>query len=270
MQLSFDLDQNELVIVNTELGNLKPTEMTLSEFMSHPEWVPYLHEAAQGECQGNYRMRTPDGSDYIGGYIGKYKSPEEAKRRFHENQLYWALHGGKTVSERVLESYPALLSVARQIQSYSKGVTVGKLGPFVRVRVDGESRFFNKLDCPTYSRVSMRSFVKGHLLIPATQKGSAFDSTEIACIALEQVLQLGDYRPLSVFPEFSKIENRTGIRVKFKVPIAFDEDLIPQEFQEFEGTTTFNAWSYGQYVQVEHAGESITHYVFPSQVVDFE
>lgn len=264
MQLAFDLIQDELTVVNTDLEHLKPTEMTLTEFMLNPKWEAYLDEKASKESKGNYRMRTPDGSDHLGGWIGKHKSADEAKMKFHERQIYWAIHGGKDLPERVLLSYPKLHVPYKRIHAYIQNITDGK--PYVRVNIDGEERYFNKLDFPARDRVSVRSFVTSHGLHGKDGKrGAFFDSVEIASIALERALGLGRYSPYTVFPEYRDFENRSGVEVKFEVPTDFDEKNVPQRFIVKEGVTRFNAWSYGLRVYVE--SDDHEHFVFPSQLI---
>ncbi|MGE7828502.1 hypothetical protein [Paenibacillus sp. NPDC093718] len=272
MQLTLDLFQDELFIVNSDLDNLLITEMTLTEFMMNSKWEAFLDTEATGEGKGNYYMKQPDGSKYRGGWIGKYRSAEQAKKEFHYRQLYWALHGNGYFLEKALASYPKLHQAYKEIQAYRKSVFVSE-GDYVRVCLNGENRFFHIHDCPMFSRVSMRAFVKGHGLAELNgNMDQTFNPIEIACIAIEQVMEdrIGSrYRPSDVYPGFSELENLTGMKIRFRIPQHFNETNEPQDYKVLEGVSRFNGWSYGLRVHVEGElqDEDEVYIVFPSQIL---
>lgn len=195
-QISFDIFENEVLLIDTDMKDLQPEEMTLAMFMSNPDWVAVLDERANGEQKGQYHMIQPDGKQYIGGWIGKFKNPDAAKRDFHYKRLYWAVFRGREVSEIVLSEYLVLLQCQRRINALMKNIYIDGYSYYVAVTVNQQVRHFDYMDCPLFSRVNMREFIKDHSLIdlqpgqhPYRTENDIFGPIEEMAIAIERKLK---------------------------------------------------------------------------------
>ncbi|MNW32228.1 hypothetical protein D3C74_91680 [compost metagenome] len=128
MQLSFDLFNDQLAIVN--LSNhlhLEPWELTLTEFLSMSEWKAYPYPNSTIGSKSYYILERPNG-EKTRIWLGKYKNAEQAKKSFHEQQIFNQLLWGADIDDRILAEYPDSLHVKRKITSYMDRVNISSSG----------------------------------------------------------------------------------------------------------------------------------------------
>lgn len=245
MQISFDIFDDEVLLMNTDMKNLKPEEMTLAMFMSNPDWKAVLDVKATGETKGQHHMIQPDGKQYKGGWIGKFRNPEEAKLNFHYKCLYWAVFRGREISEVVLSEYPKLLKTQRRITAFMSNIHIGT-GPYIAVTVNSQIRHFHIMDCPLFGRVNMREFVQDHALIELLPDQRAygtvddiFGPVEEMAIALERKLKniLPDgHRPHLMLPRLLQWGHKDN-QVWIRIPESINDEGECTQYREVEGTT---------------------------------
>lgn len=271
MQMTLDIFGEDLLIVDVNKSVEKVTELTLYEFLQIDEWKAYPDPKATGESKGVYKLLQPDGKDWRGGWIGKHKSPELAKRAFHDKEVYYAVHGGRDVSERVLKDYPDYLKAQRFIHHIMSKVHIGS-GPYVRVETDEGTSHFYMYDFPTFDRVSARGFVQDFHLdkweVPF--KGS-FTAREMTAIALSKCLvpHLGKYHYPHLKNEAYKslVFGIVDKEVTFQVPLEWDNQGHVTKYTIAEGKTAHNCGSCVPRVVVEEAGKLIHCSLYPSQLL---
>lgn len=275
MQLSFDLFDNSLVAIDVEDINREPWEMTLSEFLSIDEWHAFPDPRAREENRGMYVIQKPDGSMWSGGWIGKYKNSEQAKRGFHKDQVYYKLLWGCDVPEKVLVDYPKLLKAKKRIDEYMQTVHIGS-GDYVRVERPEGVKFFHIMDFPMFCRVGARSFViSGGLCGARNPEDEIFNSVEIAAIALYRSLRNAgmspDYRPHLIQDEYRELYFDYGERkVRFALPAQIDQEGNATLFTYHEGTASYS-YSFGQpAIEYEDDGETKVILLNPSQLVAYQ
>lgn len=278
MQLSFDLFNDELVTLNLSNNHLQlePWELTLNEFLSMSEWKAFPDPEAKGEYKNNYVMQKPDGKKWPSGWIGKFRSEEQAKKTFHQEQIYYKLLWNADVQDRVLADYPKLLDVKRSIDSFMNRVHIGT-GDYIRIELPERNEFFNPIDFPMFSRTSQRGFVKHYNLYNSTDVTAytLFSPSEIACIALsKQLNKYGfseQYRPNMINYHFNYIfKSSNRVPVRYQIPIDFDSEGNATSYESYEGITTYS-FAYGEpIVEYQIDEETTTHLLLPSQVIAYQ
>lgn len=277
MQLSFDLFNDELVTLNlNNLQELEPWEMTCAEFLSMSEWKAYPDPKATQEHKGNYVLQKPNGKMWPSGWIGKFKSEEQAKKNFHEEQIYYKLHWNSDVVDRILADYPKLLDVKRKIHAYMKQIYIGT-GDYVRVDLPEGSKYFHRCDFPMYCRVSQRGFVRNlelcHSQYQPTHK--TFHFIEVASIALFNQLEIHgqsqEHRPQLIFNDFSKLfYSHQSMKVRLLIPVHIDQDGNATSYSTLEVDTSYN-FSFCQNVVKYPVGDEVkTQLLLPSQVIAYQ
>lgn len=271
-QISFDIFENEVLLMDTDMKNLQPEEMTFAMFMSNPDWVAVLDEKASGDQKGQYHMIQPDGKRYSSGWIGKFKNPDAAKRDFHYKQIYWAVFRGREVSELVLSESPVLLQCQRRINALIKNIDFG-YSPYIAVTVNEQVRHFDYMDCPLFSRVNMREFIKDHALIdlqpgqhPYRTENDIFGPVEEMAIAIERKLhffRLSKHRPHLFLPDALQW-GHPGIHVGLRLPEAINEDLDCTQYRDVEGITVNSVGSCMPRVECQIDGEIVKLGLYPS------
>ncbi|RCW41588.1 hypothetical protein [Paenibacillus prosopidis] len=251
MQLTLDIFDNEAVLFTGDTKKMKPEEMTLSMFMSEPAWRAVLDEKATGETKGMYHMIQPDGSSWRGGWIGKFRNEELAKRDFHYKQLYWAIFRGSEIAESVLQDYKKLLTVQRSIHKHMDNIHIQN-GPYLTVTVGSERRYFHIKDFPMYCRVSVREFIRDHELLQLAPGESwygsgddGFGPVEEMAIALERKLSKllkKDHRPHFLLQDNRLSFGSTDIKVVLRIPEII-KDGVCTKYRLVEGVTVYSAGS---------------------------
>jgi hypothetical protein len=266
MQVAFDFFNDEAVLFDAKVtSKLEPEKMTLSAFLSDPKWHAFPDPKATGESKGMYRLSRPDGKEWRGGWIGKFKSEEQAKRSFHESQVRMALHWNAEISEIILGEYPYLLRAHRSIHELMKTIHIGS-GPYIRIDINGVNKYFHVLDFPMYCRVSVRTFAHDFNLVqlqsgePRYGGNSYFDSTENMSIALERVLSsiLPDrHLPHFLHSDFDDIKD--GDEVVFRVPVEIDNNGFCTKYKELEGKKVFSHYGSPTRIRYNESDEISLH-----------
>lgn len=249
MQITMDLFSDEMIIASTDTKGLRPEQMTLSQFLSDSSWRAELDLKATGESKGMFNMIEPNGGKYRGGWIGKFRNEDLAKRDFHKNAVYYSIHRGGFLSEHVLSDYPKLLMAQRGIQKKIDNIHLLS-GTHFRVRVENVDRYAHLLDVPLYSRVCMREFVWNHrFLIDGTSRfgNNPIDEVEQMAIALEMKIKVipKDHRPHFLFGKHESVlrNGSSDTRVRFVIPQEFDEAGFLLRYEIHEGVCTYNSGS---------------------------
>jgi len=270
MQISLDIFNGEAFISEQDTLRLEPHQLTLAAFLSEPKWKAYPDPNARGESKGQYKLLRPDGREWSFGWIGKHPSEEAAKRAFHEQQVHRKIHGGAEISELVLAEYPQLLEAQRNIHWYMNAVRLST-GRYVAVRVGDADRHFHILDFPMYDRVSTREFVRRFQLEIAFGNSwvqHPFNDLEIASIALARALKSklkDEYRPHFTIPEYRQF--REGQEVRFRQPIAFDNEGCCTVYEEYEGIIFIKIGSCFPHVRYQTSHELCTMAMHPSMLL---
>jgi len=268
MQMCLDIFNDEAHLFDeVPSQDLKPEEMTLSQFLSDSRWSAYPDPQAKDQCKGMYKLMTPSGKHWSGGWIGKHRSEEEAKRSFHKKQVEYAIHGGGDVCEIVLSEYPALLKTLRSIHRRMAHIQLNA-GPYVSVKVGDQVRHFHLHDFPMYSRVSVRGFVKAmELLDEARMTNEWFNPVEEMSIALERKLAHvlpEHYHPRIFIDAYGEL--REDDHVRFRLPIDIQQGKC-LKYSEHEGVIVFNLFNHYEVVQYEAGGELVKQALFPSMLL---
>ncbi|MGY3386857.1 hypothetical protein ACVWZB_004811 [Paenibacillus polymyxa] len=279
MQQTFDLFGDMLDISAPPENIHHPVEMTLTQFLNCPEWLPVIDEKAKDEHKGMYKMKQPDGKWWEGGWIGKFRTPEAAKRDFHNQRVRYAIFGGQEIlSDTVLKDYPqyklaqdAILDMEKRIEFLN--------GPVVRVNTIHGPRFFHAYDFPLYGRVEKRGFVRDHKLdegIPTyIDKGDTlFSPNEIACIGLSRKMSFimsTAYRPHYSIREYNNLSYKTGLNIRFRLRewVHYEgEGYVRPHFKE--GITVYNAGGFLPLVEyADDQGNVKRQTVYPSELLGF-
>lgn len=263
MQLTLDIFNDEVVLFTGNTKKMKPEEMMLSMFMSEPAWHAKLDERASGEAKGMYHMIQPDGSEWRGGWIGKFRNEEMAKRNFHHKQIFWSIFRGSEIAESVLQDYPKLLKVQNSIHRHMSNIHIQN-GPYIVVNVGGERRHFHVLDFPMYSRVSVREFIQDHKLIELAPgqtwygSGDDFGPVEEMAIALGRklcTLLEDDHRPHFLLQDNRLSSGSPDVRVILRIPETI-EDGVCTKYRLVEGVTVYSAGSCVTRVEYTDEGTS--------------
>ncbi|MFM9280938.1 hypothetical protein [Paenibacillus jiagnxiensis] len=216
MQMTFDILGDSLCEVKTPDENTLPTDMTLSAFLTSPYWRAVQDPKARPEHKGMYVMIQPNGEQWMGGWIGKFKDEETAKRSFHRDRVFYTILWGKQdIDDLILKDYPELKRAKDAIHEMMKQVHVGD--PYVRVQTPNGAKYFHLLDFPLYCRVGARGFVKDHGLeyrsfIPL-MNDTIFGPVEISAIALGRLFRKylpEGHRPHLLIPEYHELTIFTG------------------------------------------------------------
>lgn len=274
MQLVLDIFGDVLDIAPDPVKKLKPEEMSLLQFLELESWRAMPDERASGESKGNYILIQPNGEQYSGGWIGKHKNEEAAKRDFHKKQVYFAIHWGRVLPDHVLFDYPDLKSAQQSISQMKQNILLSS-GPYVKVRVSGCERYFHMMDVPLYSRVDMREFVRIHRLCSdgaRVTNTSGIDEIEQMAIALEYVMSRHmdeDHRPHLLIEEYEHSLRYGGkpVVVRLRVPIEVNGDGQAVSYEIYEGHPVYSLSSAYPAIQVDVGGESKRMPVLPSQFV---
>lgn len=273
MQISFDIFDNSLVSVEVDNINAEPWELTLTEFLNIPEWKAFPDPKARDEHKGVYVMQRPDGSMWRGGWIGKFKTEEQAKRKFHKERIYYHLLWSGDVPDRVLTDYPNYLEIKQKISEYEKKVYIGE-GDYARVSTTDGDVYFHRLDFPMYSRVSARGFVNRlGLCGDETPKSyGIFNAREIASIALYRCLRHAgvskEHRPHLMLPEYRKLcfSSQDNMNIRFQIPTEFNQQGQPVRFAVHEGKCRYEFWNESPIVIYHIEGETKEHFLQPTEL----
>lgn len=167
-----------------------PWQMSLYEFMSDEGWVVQKVDRTD-EHRNQHIIYLPDGSAWTGGWIGSFKSLDNAKAGFHANQVYYALHRGEDVSLVALDTYPALQEAYRLIGLIQSRIRAS--GETLTMEVNGEKKSFKFQDYVGLARYEERSFVKNEGLVDHDIQGikdTSLTSVEMTCIAITRVANI--------------------------------------------------------------------------------
>lgn len=267
MQLTFDLFQDVFQVPITDTKDLLPEEMSLHTFLSAHTWKAILDEKASGESKGQYLLIEPDGKPYRGGWIGKHKNEEQAKRSFHKNRVFMSVWWGNMLPEHVLADYPDILSAQRNILAMQENIIV-KEGPYVRVNIDQTDKFFNKADLPLFDRVSMREFVRMHgLLSKDVPINKTFSQIEQMANAIEMKMkQVMDENHYPDYGEYESLLLKKDVCVLVRFPVSVDDAGYATTFEIVEGRTIYNASSpFRPGCIIEGTEQRMT--LYPSQII---
>ncbi|PAD73072.1 hypothetical protein [Paenibacillus campinasensis] len=274
MQIEFDIFADSLQTPELPAKDKQPHEMTLAQFLASPDWVAYPDPKPTGKSMGMYLMKQPDGTDWMGGWIGKFKDQRKAKMEFHYSQVFRTVHWGKDdVDPKVLSQYPKLAKAQEAVHQYLSWIQFDMRGDYIEVGLPSGTRFFHILDFPLYCRVSVRGFVKNHGLdhfpLELENLESIFNQVEVAAIAIERFVSKflnAGHRPRFLIPEYMSLTNgTTGDEVRFRKPISF-KDGQP-EFETFTGVTVFNYFSDVPSVEYVDQGKTQVWSLYPSQIL---
>lgn len=268
-------DQQMMFTFPTPQDNLRPEEMTLSEFLNS-NWRAILHPKAHGESKGQYLMLKADGKVYNGSYIGKFNDPQAAKRHFHYTEVYWAIWWNRVIPERVLAEYPQLLAFYQDIERIAQNVHVLD-GPYIAKQVDEQRRYFHWFDVPMYSRIHMREFVVAHQLVSEQggleqEKQISMNAVERTCIALTRALSEiihMSHRPHLYLLPYRGLGSKYKVRVR--IPRAFSPDGFCTEYEVVEGTTVYDIrYTIEQFDYLSSTGKQRREFVQPSMLLSID
>ncbi|WP_152970838.1 hypothetical protein [Bacillus sp. FJAT-28004] len=275
MQMAMDFFAGEMTIASIDTRGLRPEEMTLSQFLSDPAWIAQLDPHAKGESKGMFELIEPDGKKYRGGWIGKFRSPELAKRDFHKDAVYYSIHRGSILSERILADYPKVLTAQRGILAKLNDIHL-TLGTHLRIMIGNVERYVHYMDIPLYCRVSMREFVWNHQLVEEGESryGNVLISgIEQMAIALEVKLKNSvvpnDNRPHFFFGKYEGAlkYGSDDTRIRFMLPQEINQDGFVIRESIHEGVVQYNAGSTMPAVRYAVEGAEKTHTLYPSQFI---
>ncbi|MFB5678759.1 hypothetical protein [Paenibacillus terreus] len=272
MQMAFDIFGDSLYEVKAPDRNTQPTDMTLSAFLASPYWRAVPDPKARPEHKGMYVMIQPNGEPWQGGWIGKFKNEETAKRSFHRDRIFYAILWGKQdIDDMILKDYADLKRAQDAVHEMMKQIHVGD--PYVRVRMADEEKFFHLLDFPLYSRVEARGFVKDHGLecrsFFPSKSDTIFGPVEISAIALSRFLS--DYlpeghRPHLLIPEYYELTRSPGKYVQFRVPVEFDLQGEAIGYQLYEGISVYPLGGTVPRIEYTVDGDTKHWWLYPSQL----
>ncbi|MGM1023210.1 MAG: hypothetical protein ACQEXV_22490 [Bacillota bacterium] len=279
MQQTFDFFGDMLDISAPPENIDNPIHMTLTQFLNCPEWLPVMDEKAMNEHKGMYKMKKPDGKWWDGGWIGKFRTSEAAKRNFHDQSVYYAIFGGREIiSDTVLNDYPQYKMAQDAILDMESRIEFTD-GPVVRVNTIHGSRFFHTYDFPLYCRVETRGFVRDHQLdegIPRyIDKGDTlFTPNETACIGLSRkmgCIMSKSYRPHFSIREYDSFRYKTGLKIRFRLREWMDCEGVGYVRPNFtEGITVYNVGGLHPLVQyTDDQGDTHRQTVYPSELLGF-
>lgn len=139
-------------------------QQSLHVFLNDPDWVA-IRVVRNDEYNNQHTLRQPDGKMWGGGWIGKARSPVQAKAIFHYEQVFWALHRSAQVSLDALETYPDLQNIVNTIKSIQANVSISD-SDVVRVTVNDKIVEFPLSTWPDRI-LSERAFANKEGLVPA-------------------------------------------------------------------------------------------------------
>jgi hypothetical protein len=274
MQLTLDIFEDQAILFDPIVSKKRRLEdMSLSMFMSDPGWRAVRDEKATGESKGMYHMLEPDGAKWQGGWIGKFRNEDQAKRDFHHKQLYWAVHRGTDLADFVLSDYPKLLMSQKSIRKKMNEIYIGD-GDYIAVEVGNRTRHFHKMDFPMFSRVSMREFIRDHSLVELTPDQPAYGSGPVEEMAIALTMKLDkllaeNHRPhfLFLYRDERLAWGREGVEVRLRIPEEINVQGHCTRYRVVEGKTVFSSGSCCTRIEYQDGDGTVRTGLQPSQLL---
>lgn len=184
------LHQNPLVKEQMR-GFQLPWNMSLNWFMEDEGWEA-IRVVRNDEYNNQHELRMPDGRKYPGGWIGKARTPYEAKYNFHYEITKQALFRGDFVADAAILTYPDLTEWRKRILDIVEGFS--RWNNFL-VYSHGNKETEIPLDIVITPRYNQRSVVRTYGLLDHVQTAhkqykSEFPYTllETICVAINHYL----------------------------------------------------------------------------------